>query len=266
MILDKNVFDIKMKELLNKYPGSVKFLTDKQDLKFLNMSNVSESQPHTNFDDSILTTISSALAKGQQVAIQAASPTQVLVIAGKNILLSQNEPDVFAIILDGLEALSNKYKNNVGNLLVDPKLSYIKPQSYEAMAKKHGFNKVKTLKSDDISILEDVEAHLKKGLMVIVAGYTAENRTDIYFQPEQKKGGCFIATAVYGTESCEEVAVLRQLRDNVLERYILGRMFIVTYYRTSPFLARHISRSERLKRWTKNILLDPLVNTVKKRS
>ena len=55
-------------------------------------------------------------------------------------------------------------------------------------------------------------------------------------QPSQKKGGCYIATFVYGSYDCPEVWVLRRFRDSILKRNSLGRIFIALYYIISPRL------------------------------
>ena len=55
-------------------------------------------------------------------------------------------------------------------------------------------------------------------------------------QKEKKSssGGCYIATAVYGSYDCPEVWVLRRYRDYSLKNSVLGRLFIRIYYAVSP--------------------------------
>lgn len=50
--------------------------------------------------------------------------------------------------------------------------------------------------------------------------------------------GCYIATSVYGSYDCPQVWTLRRYRDNNLAQTFLGRVFIHTYYATSPTLVR----------------------------
>jgi hypothetical protein len=52
--------------------------------------------------------------------------------------------------------------------------------------------------------------------------------------------GCYIATVAYGSYEHPQVMVLRQFRDNILDKYILGKWFIKIYYRYSPELAKKL--------------------------
>lgn len=54
----------------------------------------------------------------------------------------------------------------------------------------------------------------------------------------RKKGGCYVATCVYGSYNCPEVWVLRRFRDEVLSEKVLGRTFVKVYYAISPTLIK----------------------------
>lgn len=62
------------------------------------------------------------------------------------------------------------------------------------------------------------------------------------YDTTDKKGnsGCYIATAIYGSYSCDEVLALRRYRDDYLAKRIWGYLFIKVYYAISPFLATYI--------------------------
>ena len=62
-------------------------------------------------------------------------------------------------------------------------------------------------------------------------------------------GGCYVATAVYGSYDCPEVWTLRRYRDNTLAETWYGRAFIHTYYAISPTLVKWFGESE----WFKNM-------------
>lgn len=76
---------------------------------------------------------------------------------------------------------------------------------------------------------------------------------------EDKKGGCFIATACLGSDSTDEVITLSEFRDNVLQRYSLGRKFIKIYYHISPPIAKVIAESSVLKKLLRILIITPSV-------
>ena len=61
-------------------------------------------------------------------------------------------------------------------------------------------------------------------------------------QVQEKKKGCYIATAVYGSYNCPEVWVLRRYRDNDLDSNIFGKMFIKIYYAISATVVKLIGK------------------------
>ncbi len=56
-------------------------------------------------------------------------------------------------------------------------------------------------------------------------------------------GGCFIATAAYGSSMQGEIDVLRSVRDTYLLDNALGAAFVDAYYRVSPFIAVAVAKS-----------------------
>lgn len=75
-------------------------------------------------------------------------------------------------------------------------------------------------------------------------------------------GGCYIATAVYGSYDCPQVWVLRRFRDYKLAQTWYGRVFIHTYYSISPTLVKWFGKSQ----WFTNMwkpCLDTMVTRLK---
>jgi hypothetical protein len=72
------------------------------------------------------------------------------------------------------------------------------------------------------------------------------------------KGGCFIATAAFGSPLAREVDTLRAFRDRVLVPHAPGRAFVAAYYRVGPSLAGVVARHESLKVVTR-AALRPLI-------
>lgn len=74
-------------------------------------------------------------------------------------------------------------------------------------------------------------------------------------------GGCYVATAVYGSYDCPEVWTLRRYRDNTLASSWYGRAFIHTYYAISPTLVKWFGNTAWFKKLWKG-KLDKFVSSL----
>jgi len=99
----------------------------------------------------------------------------------------------------------------------------------------------------------------EEGKQEFMQGLSKESK-----KSEEKKGGCFIATAVFQNQYASEVAFLRNFRDDVISRNIVGRMFINVYYMISPYIARQIAESQFIKILIRQGILKPLIDLLSK--
>lgn len=69
-----------------------------------------------------------------------------------------------------------------------------------------------------------------------------------------KAGGCYVATAVYGSYDAPPVLVLRRFRDERLERSRRGRALVRVYYKVSPPLATRLRSATTMNRAVRAVL------------
>ena len=72
-------------------------------------------------------------------------------------------------------------------------------------------------------------------------------------QEEAEKPKCFIVGAVFGERSYE-VMFLRNFKDDVLHKFLLGKIFIFVYYKISPSIARAVERNKVMKRFLRRMI------------
>ncbi|MDY6844141.1 MAG: S8 family serine peptidase [Thermodesulfobacteriota bacterium] len=75
-------------------------------------------------------------------------------------------------------------------------------------------------------------------------------------------GGCFIATAAYGSMLHPHVKILCKFRDTYLLPYKTGKRFVTLYYRYSPPIAKLISGHDWLRKMTRVLIVPLLVLSV----
>lgn len=85
------------------------------------------------------------------------------------------------------------------------------------------------------------------------------DETNQQFLSKKKKEGCYIATMVYGDYNSKEVLMLREYRDTTLNKNLIGKYFIKTYYFLSPYFVRTFRNNSRINNFIKSIL-DRIVN------
>lgn len=65
-----------------------------------------------------------------------------------------------------------------------------------------------------------------------------ELKEELVRAEKKASGGCYVATAVYGSYDCPQVWTLRRYRDDTLAKNWYGRAFIRTYYAVSPTIVK----------------------------
>ena len=67
-------------------------------------------------------------------------------------------------------------------------------------------------------------------------------------------GNCYIATMAYGDYNHPQVVILRQFRDNVLDKSTIGKWFIKNYYHYSPRLVEKLKNKKNVNTIIRNTL------------
>tara|TARA_B100000795_G_C22664514_1_gene385421 strand:+ start:320 stop:850 length:531 start_codon:yes stop_codon:yes gene_type:complete len=76
--------------------------------------------------------------------------------------------------------------------------------------------------------------------------------------------GCYIATMAYGDYEHPQVLELRKFRDEILKQSFLGRIFIILYYKFSPFMVKKLKEKERINIKIKELLDKFIYKIIKK--
>jgi uncharacterized repeat protein (TIGR02543 family) len=87
----------------------------------------------------------------------------------------------------------------------------------------------------------------------------ADRSVTANFKETAPGGGCFIATAAYGTATAKQLDVLREFRDDVLLKSAVGSRLVDFYYQTSPPIANFISEHSVVRTLVRELLIDPIV-------
>jgi len=77
------------------------------------------------------------------------------------------------------------------------------------------------------------------------------------------RGNCYIATVCYENALAPQVMEFQNFRDNILNKYSLGRLFIKSYYKYSPSLAQKIKSRPLLNKFIRTKILDTVYFLIK---
>jgi len=114
----------------------------------------------------------------------------------------------------------------------------------------------------DVGTIADVYAAATNITMNGDYSITAEFENSSTPPPWGSGGGCFIATAAYGTPTAKQIDVLREFRDVALLKSTIGSQFVALYYQLSPPIADFIAENELLRTLVRELVVDPIVRVV----
>ena len=104
-----------------------------------------------------------------------------------------------------------------------------------------------------LSNMRDQVAQIDRTIRTHTPTYTGSGSST-----SSSSGGCYIATMVYGDYDHPQVLILRDFRDNVLKKNVLGRAFIRFYYRYSPTWVKHLKNHTKINSFIR-VLLDKFI-------
>jgi len=113
--------------------------------------------------------------------------------------------------------------------------------------------------SGDVDTLEIVGTDNRYAIITMNGDYEITANFQDVSGEEEPSGGCFIATAAYGTSTAEQLDVLREFRDDVLLESTVGSRLVDLYYQMSPPIADFISENNFVRTLVRELLVDPIV-------
>ena len=126
------------------------------------------------------------------------------------------------------------------------------------------YNNLGVLYADGKGVAQNYNEAAKWYQMAIQQGSRQAKENLKILKRQNKKSGCFVATACYGNYNAPEVLILRAYRDERLLTNWLGTVFVKFYYFVSPPLAKQIEKSEKVKKFIRKYFLIPIIKRVNK--
>ncbi|TRW98008.1 CFI-box-CTERM domain-containing protein [Flavobacterium gawalongense] len=174
--------------------------------------------------------------------------------------LYENYPNEF-------EEIENKIHSIILKQDIIEHTLYLKNQDYQGLNKHRNAlvdimrTKIVILeKSDDLRLSK----FLKKYGNLIQHWFDSENGSRAILKEVNKdEGHCYVATMVYGDYNHPNVIHLRNFRDNTLNKYKLGSVFIKYYYKYSPYWVKKMKNSYLINKLLK-VSIDFIVCKIQK--
>lgn len=164
-----------------------------------------------------------------------------------------------------IQIRNNYTQEMIDNCFASVQIMYILGNSIDAL-----FGDIQSLHSTAVSVWKDgITKHnslmsnlaQKETNKNVIMEYVnkVKKYDSSYQEPTINTGGCYIATAVYGSYDCPQVWTLRRYRDDTLAETWYGRAFIYTYYTISPIVVKCFGQTN----WFKNMWRNKLDHMVK---
>ena len=144
---------------------------------------------------------------------------------------------------DDKEAVVNSYYYL--GMIYAHEIGYINKEKAKMM-----FNKAK----DFVYLISDKEIKENLDKEITNLSNSFQDNQNKVNKSEKSSGGCYVATAVYGSYDCPEVWTLRRFRDDTLAETWYGRAFVKTYYAISPTLVKWFGHTEWFKKMWRGTL------------
>jgi hypothetical protein len=155
----------------------------------------------------------------------------------------------------------NKTQKTIENILINNFENDLKMESYNTQLKNiSGLNVNEQLEQLQV-LLKSIQSEKlnDEGLKKENSSSDINNEKNL-----TKSKKCFIATAAMGNEDHYVVNDFRKFRDDVLNKFLIGKFLITIYYRTSPPIAYVIRRIEFIRSLTANYFIKPLHKIIRK--
>jgi hypothetical protein len=135
-------------------------------------------------------------------------------------------------------------------------------QILQRSSRNSALNRLKTIIQASIKVLSS----LKSFDMDTTLRYRYESNmftlSSILQDISKSSGGCYIATMIYGDYEHPQVLILREFRDNILDKTYLGKQFIKIYYYYSPKLVVKLQNRKIINKVIRKIL-NQFINIIK---
>lgn len=168
--------------------------------------------------------------------------------------------EVDKIIGEAAKNLTNEQKSELAKYAIEKRIDLDADRAGRETKYTHARQQL----SDHLDIVDSLQKNKSSPMSRNIVNTTVESgagKTEI----KSKDGAtCFVATVAYGHPQHPNVVILRDWRDKHLSKSLAGNMFIAAYWKVGPVLAKTVSKSDSLRKFSRK-LLDIVVSIVNQR-